>query len=85
MVNQTKGLAKVKFNLRQMAHKVQQWMTHFQKVTIQNVRREHNQAADFLSKQRQQGEAPLINQPVAGWAEEATLLHFLKVEYHNPP
>ena len=85
VVNQTNGLAKVKFNLRQMAHKVQQWMTHFQKVTIQNVRREHNQAADFLSKQRQQGEAPLINHPVAGWADEETLLHFLKVEYHNPP
>ena len=85
VVNQTKGLAKVNFSLRQMAHKVQQWLTRFQKVTIRNVRREHNQAADFLSKLRQQGAAPLINQPVAGWEDEATLLHFLKVEHHHPP
>lgn len=85
VVNQTNGTAKVNSSLRQMAHKVQQWLTRFQKVTVRNVRREHNQAADFLSKQRQQGEVPLINQPVAGWEAEATLLHFLKVEHHNPP
>ena len=85
VVNQTQGRAKVTSRLRQSAQQVQQWLTCFQKVTIRNVRRDHNQAADFLSKLLKQGAAPLINQPVAGWEEEATLLHFLKVEHHHPP
>ncbi len=37
VVNQTKGLAKVKHKLRTMAHQVQQWLTRFHKVTIRNA------------------------------------------------
>jgi ribonuclease HI len=85
VVNQTKGLAKVNFRLREQARQVQQWMSHFQVHTIRNVPRERNQAADYLSKHRTKGTAPLINQTIAGWDDEATLLHFLKVEKHIPP
>ena len=85
LVNQTKGLAKVNGKLRGLAQQVQQEMTRFQVVTIRNVKREHNQAADFLSKLRTKGDAPIINLPVTGWAAKATLLHFLQEEHQQPP
>jgi ribonuclease HI len=85
VVNQTKGIAKVSSRLRAMANKVQHWFTHFQAVTISNVRREYNQAADFLSKLRKHGEDPLINHPIAGWADADTLLLYLQADYQYPP
>ena len=84
VVQQTKGLAKVTARLRQLAQQVQQKLTRFQAVTIRNVLREHNQAADFLSKLRTMGDAPLINHQISGWAAAPTLLHFLTVENHYP-
>ena len=85
VVNQTIGLAKVNFQLREKANQVQRWMTKFQRITIRNVPRAQNQAADFLSKLQTKGEAPLINHPVAGWEEEANLLTFLQAEHKHPP
>ena len=84
VVNQTKGLAKTNFRLRAMAQQVQQQILNFQAVTIRNVRREHNQAADYLSKLRQQGQGPLINHPVAGWVDADALLHYLRADHQHP-
>ena len=85
VVNQTKGQAKATAHLRALAHQVQYWLTRFQTFTIENVPRERNQAADFLSTLRKQGEVPLINHPVTGWAAADTLRHYLQAEHHRPP
>ena len=85
VVNQTKGLARVNFRLRALAHQVQQRLAPFQSIQIENVPRERNQAADFLSTLRTKGEEPLINHPVEGWEHAATLLTFLQAEHQHPP
>ena len=85
MVNQTNGTAKVNFRLRALAHQVQHGLARFQYIKIENVPREQNQAADFLSTLRTKGEEPLINHPVKGWDKAETLLQFLHAEYQRPP
>ena len=71
VINQTNGTAKVNSRLRALAHQVQHKLAGFQYVKIENVPREQNQAADFLSKLRTKGEEPLINHPVNGWEERS--------------
>ena len=85
VVNQTNGAAKVNFRLRALAQQVQHRLASFQYIKIENVPREQNQAADFLSTLRTKGEEPLINHPVKGWDKAETLLQFLQAEYQRPP
>ena len=84
VVNQTKGHAKVNSRLRGLALQVQQKLSQFQSFTIRNVKREHNQAADFLSKLLKKGDAPLINHPVEGWTGATSLRHYLHEEGKYP-
>ena len=84
VVNQTKGQAKVNSRLRGLALQVQQRLSQFQSFTIRNVKRERNQAADFLSKLLTKGEAPLINHPVEGWTGATSLRHYLHEESQYP-